>query len=90
MDEADCGNQVAETYRQQALRNYFCGNGITTRREAQTQHPGDPAQLKRGSSGPRICIDCDDEIDPERVKANPAAVRCIECQTKYERRAGRG
>jgi hypothetical protein len=87
MDEADYGNQNAEFYRQQALTGYFRRNG-STQREAQTQHPGDPCHGKpgRGSSGPIACLDCGDEIDPARIKANPAAVRCIDCQEKWERR----
>ena len=35
------------------------------------------------------CVDCDDEIDVERRKVAPHAIRCIECQTKHERIHGR-
>lgn len=31
------------------------------------------------------CEDCDEPIPAKRLKANPAATRCVECQTKYER-----
>lgn len=41
-------------------------------------------RLAEGSYG--ICIDCGQEIDPERLEANPAAVRCIEDQRRFENR----
>lgn len=41
-------------------------------------------RLKDGTYG--ICVDCGQEISPERLDANPAAVRCIEDQRKYEHR----
>src|SRR5687768_10684243 len=31
------------------------------------------------------CADCGIEIDPARLKAQPAALRCVECQTQVER-----
>ena len=40
------------------------------------------ARLADGSYG--ICIDCAREIGFERLKANPAALRCIADQTRYE------
>ena len=32
------------------------------------------------------CIDCGEEINPARRQAMPEAMRCIQCQTDYERR----
>jgi DnaK suppressor protein len=31
------------------------------------------------------CVSCGREIDYERLKANPAALRCIECQRVFEK-----
>lgn len=31
------------------------------------------------------CADCGEKIGSERLKANPAALRCAECQTERER-----
>ena len=31
-----------------------------------------------------ICSDCGDEIPEARLRANPAAVRCIDCQQDAE------
>lgn len=38
--------------------------------------------MKKISSG--TCIDCDDEIEQQRLTANPYSLRCIECQNEYE------
>jgi DnaK suppressor protein len=35
-----------------------------------------------------ICASCDREIGFDRLRANPAAVRCIECQTQHEKTYG--
>jgi DnaK suppressor protein len=40
-------------------------------------------RLAEGSYG--TCADCDGEIGFERLQVNPAAVRCIRCQTAYEK-----
>src|SRR5690606_29696806 len=41
-------------------------------------------RLAHGHYG--ICISCGEPIDPERLEANPAAVRCFECQRELEAR----
>lgn len=46
-------------------------------------------RLAGGSYG--ICVDCGDDIGFERLRAGPGAVRCVECQQRYERsHAGAG
>jgi DnaK suppressor protein len=40
-------------------------------------------RLKAGTYG--ICVDCTDPIDFERLKLNPAAVRCALCQAEREK-----
>ncbi len=32
-----------------------------------------------------VCTECGVEIDYERLRANPAAARCVACQTRYEK-----
>lgn len=32
-----------------------------------------------------ICLDCGDDLDPERKAVHPAAVRCLTCQEARER-----
>jgi RNA polymerase-binding transcription factor DksA len=32
-----------------------------------------------------ICVDCGGEIEYERLRASPAALRCIHCQRLYEK-----
>ncbi len=40
-------------------------------------------RLEEGTYGD--CQDCGREIDFRRLRAYPAALRCIECQTRYEK-----
>jgi DnaK suppressor protein len=40
-------------------------------------------RLADGSYG--TCIDCGQDIGYERLRANPGAVRCIHCQTRFEK-----
>jgi RNA polymerase-binding transcription factor len=46
------------------------------------------ARLAEGSYG--VCIDCGEAIADARLVAYPAAERCTECQTAYEKRRGLG
>jgi len=41
------------------------------------------ARLDKGTYGE--CVDCGDAIGLERLQAYPTAVRCIDCQSIYER-----
>jgi len=41
------------------------------------------SRLAEGSYG--VCADCGGDIGFERLRVNPAAVRCIQCQTAYEK-----
>lgn len=41
------------------------------------------ARIESGRYG--ICVDCDTEIDPKRLKALPFALLCTECATRRER-----
>jgi DnaK suppressor protein len=36
-----------------------------------------------------VCADCGEPIDYARLKAQPAAARCLACQTRQERASGR-
>jgi len=38
--------------------------------------------------GIRVCIDCMDDIEAQRLEYVADAVRCISCQKDYERRNG--
>ena len=40
-------------------------------------------RLSDGSYG--VCLDCGGEIGFERLRANPSAVRCIDCQAVHEK-----
>ncbi len=45
--------------------------------------PPEPEQLV--VAGVVLCIDCDEPVQPARLKAKPNAARCIYCQQDYER-----
>ena len=36
--------------------------------------------------GVRYCVSCGDEIPPARILANPKASRCVDCQSRIERK----
>jgi len=44
------------------------------------------ARIAQGSYG--ICVDCGGEIDYQRLRVNPAALRDIRCQTQHEKTYG--
>ena len=82
MDEADYGQQNDEFFRQEALRVHFRRAGFNgTGFNGDTLRQDVPIK-----SCPRECLDCGDEIGKARMKANPAATRCVECQEKKERK----
>ena len=41
------------------------------------------ARLDDGSYG--TCVECGQDIGFERLRANPGALRCIQCQTQFEK-----
>lgn len=51
-----------------------------------------PREAPHTVDGVRVCRDCEDPLGRQRLKANPDAVRCMDCQKWYERqqRNGRG
>jgi DnaK suppressor protein len=73
MDEIDIAQLMEECERSEALRRL---------RDAQTESE---AQAVDDEKGVVICRDCDAPIPPERLAAQPHAVRCIDCQREYDR-----
>jgi DnaK suppressor protein len=59
--------------------------GEAQRRELQ-QIDAAIARLEAGEYG--MCVDCEQEIDPRRLKALPYALLCAECATRRERAPG--
>ncbi len=59
--------------------------GETQRREIQ-QIDAALARLEAGEYG--LCADCEQEIDPRRLKALPYALLCAECASRRERAPG--
>lgn len=46
----------------------------------------DAALVPRDASIDGVCIDCDEPIEPKRIKALPNCSRCIECAKRHEHR----
>lgn len=74
MDDVDAAQEREEFFRETALTK------VLKRRSEE-----DDAPLI--IDGVRCCLDCEGPIPRKRLKAHPAAVRCIGCQTKKERSA---
>lgn len=54
--------------------------------EATTANALARIQAAQQQAGQADCTDCGEPIPASRRAANPAAIRCLECQEIYERR----
>ena len=54
-------------------------------RESQELQEIEAALARIGDGSYGSCSGCGDDISHARLKANPAALRCLPCQEKYER-----
>ena len=72
MDELDRAQAAAEVYEDAALRSHFNKRKLE---QMQTANAGDEHR----------CIDCKEIIPRARIEAKPNAVRCIVCQSLFER-----
>lgn len=45
----------------------------------------DAARMRIADGSYGVCANCGGEIGFERLRANPAAVRCIDCQAQHEK-----
>lgn len=54
--------------------------------EATTANALARIQAAQQQAGQTDCADCGEPIPAARRAANPAAIRCLECQQHYERR----
>lgn len=46
----------------------------------------DAALLRIAQGGYGVCVDCEGDIDAQRLRAYPTAKRCLACQVAHERR----
>lgn len=86
MDEADYAQQNEELFRRVAFANHA--------RQRGNMGDGNYGDTIRNSSELRSCPhnscqDCGGEIGEKRLRANPAATRCIKCQAKAENKIRR-
>lgn len=54
-------------------------------RETEQLRAVNEAELRLQNHTYGLCVDCDSEIKPARLKVQPTASRCIQCQELYER-----
>ena len=70
MDEIDRANELAEQSLQHALHAH------RKRAARDKRNPADE---------PGVCADCDEPIEPARLRALPMASRCVACQERKEK-----
>jgi DnaK suppressor protein len=56
-----------------------------TSRDLAELHRLDAARSRIADGSYGTCIDCGQDIGFERLRANPGAERCINCQTQFEK-----
>ena len=44
----------------------------------------DVVPFPAAQAGGRLCVDCEEQIDPKRVRARPDTRRCLPCQRLRE------
>ena len=59
------------------------GRGVARPRRSCARSTPPRARMDEGSYG--ICTNCGQDIAFERLRANPGAERCIQCQTVFEK-----
>ena len=72
-DIIDHANALTERQRQRAIK------AITERQHEQAAY----------MDGVQVCLDCDEPISADRLKAAPQAVRCVFCEGIREQQRGR-
>jgi len=77
MDVFDQAQKLDEQFRQAALNEHLAKN--------KDCHGG---MRRLAMAGKRECRNCGNKIPKARLKVNPAAVRCIRCQDKWEKEGG--
>jgi len=56
-----------------------------TSRDVQELRALDAAHRRLADGSYGVCIDCGGDVGVERLRAEPAAPRCIECQQRHEK-----
>ncbi len=56
-----------------------------TSRDVQELRAIDAAHRRLADGSYGVCVDCGGDVGFERLRAEPAAARCIECQRRHEK-----
>ena len=81
----DLAGQVGDLEDQALAALLVDENLADIHRHIQEMRAIDAALLRLAEGAYGVCIDCGEEIDPRRLEAYPTALRCIDCQARYER-----
>ena len=80
----DLAGQVGDL-EDQALADLLVDENLADiHRHIQELRAIDAALLRLSEGRYGECLDCGDEIDPRRLEAYPTALRCVDCQNRYE------
>jgi DnaK suppressor protein len=80
----DLAGQVHDFEEQSVADLLVDVNLATIDRHIRELQDIDAALLRIGNNEYGVCPDCDSPIGYERLKAEPAAARCHDCQVHYE------
>ena len=56
-----------------------------TSRDVQELHALEAARRRLADGSYGVCTDCGGEVGVERLRVEPAAARCIDCQRRHEK-----
>lgn len=87
-DEAGLPQRAQETDDDGAAETARLADLAHLSRHADLLHGIDAALARIADGSYGICIDCEEPITVQRLRAYPAALRCAACQERFERRPG--
>jgi len=88
-DEAALPRHADETDDEAAAETQRQADVTHLNRSATALHDIESALARIDAGDYGLCVDCDEAIDPRRLQAHPAALRCAHCQGRFEAAKGR-
>jgi DnaK suppressor protein len=81
-------DRVADAGDQSVAGDMATADFADARRDVLEYQAGRQALARLDAGEYDICVDCAQQIPPERLRAQPFASRCIVCQERHERSTG--
>lgn len=88
-DEAGLPRHADETDDDAAAETQRQADVTQLNRSAAALHEIESALARIDAGDYGLCTDCDEPIDLRRLQAHPAALRCAQCQGRFEAAKGR-